>query len=252
MDNISPFHKRMDISSKNKKSKIVLALDPFPRANLTEFVKNLIRHLEKYICAIKINFHLLLPLSISQISEINVLVHSYGLQSIADIKLNDIIRTNEIAIRYLSKMGFDAVIVNPFIGKEALKSAVRLAHQNSCGIIALVYMSHREAKEGFGINVVNKENRTTAMYKLFLEYAYACDVDGIIVGATQVDVLKEISFEKRVPIYSPGIGIQGGNLEQAAKNGTDYFIIGSSIIGSDDPLMVVKQLQQVISHLNIC
>jgi orotidine-5'-phosphate decarboxylase len=85
-----------------------------------------------------------------------------------------------------------------------------------------------------------------------LEYAYACDVDGIIVGATQVDVLKEISFEKRVPIYSPGIGIQGGNLEQAAKNGTDYFIIGSSIIGSDDPLMVVKQLQQVISHLNIC
>src|SRR5919205_2907939 len=162
MDNISPFHKRMDISSKNKKSKIVLALDPFPRANLTEFVKNLIRHLEKYICAIKMNFHLILPLSISQISEINDLIHSCHLQSIADIKLNDITKTNEVAIDYLLKMGFDAVIVNPFMGKDALQAAVDQAHRNHAGVIALIYMSHPGAKDGFNIHIMNRDTR---MYK---------------------------------------------------------------------------------------
>jgi orotidine-5'-phosphate decarboxylase len=141
MDKPSSFRQRMDNCSKNKKSKIVLAVDPLQRDNLIEFVKMVIKLVEKHICAIKINFHLILPLSLSQISEINDLAHSYGLQSIADIKLNDVPKTNEIAIEYLLKMGFDAIIVNPFIGKEALQSATSQAHQKNGGIIALVYMS---------------------------------------------------------------------------------------------------------------
>src|ERR687888_435129 len=156
----------MDICSNNKRSKIVLALDPLSRTDLMEFVKTIIVLLERYICAIKINFHLILPLSISQMSEINDLIHSYQLQSIADIKLNDITRTNEVAIEYLLKMGFDAVIVNPFIGKGALQAAVNQAHKNNGGVIALIYMSHPGAKDSFSINIMN---RNTRMYKLFLE-----------------------------------------------------------------------------------
>ena len=179
-------------------------------------------------------------------SEINELIHSYQLQSIADIKLNDIPRTNKVAIDYLLKMGFDAVIVNPFVGKGALQAAVNQAHKNSAGVIALIYMSHPGAKDGFNIHIVN---HNTTMYKLFLEYAYECNVDGIVIGATQTNVLKEISDQKQVPIYSPGFGPQGGNILQAAKNGTDYFIVGSVIIRSTDPVNVVKQIQQEISRV---
>src|SRR5919199_4507667 len=178
----------MDICSNNKRSKIVLALDPLSRTDLMEFVKTIIVLLEKYICAIKINFHLILPLSICQMSEINDLIHSYQIQSIADIKLNDITRTNEVAIDYLLKMGFDAVIVNPFMGKEALHAAVDQAHKNYAGVIALIYMSHPGAKDGFNIDIMNRNAR---MYNLFLEYAHECQVDGIVVGATQINVLKE-------------------------------------------------------------
>ena len=247
MVKLHSFRERIDNSSKYKNSQIVLSLDPSPRSDLIGFVRAIITLLEKYICAIKINFHLILPLSISQITGINNLIHSFELQSIADIKLNDIISTNEIAIGYLLKMGFDAVIVNPFIGKDALLSAVNQAHQNNGGIIALVYMSHIGAKEGFGINVIKKakvnNNKVTTMYKVFLDYAYTSQVDGIVVGATQIDILKEISSQKKTPIYSPGFGTQGGDIKQAAKTGTDYFIIGSSIIGSKDPLNVVKEIR---------
>jgi orotidine-5'-phosphate decarboxylase len=250
MAKLSSFRERIGNSSKYKNSQIVLSLDPSPRSDLIRFVKETITLLKKHICAIKINFHLILPLSISQISEINDLIHSYELQSIADIKLNDIISTNEIAIGYLLKMGFDAIIVNPLIGKNALQFAVNQAHKMNAGIIALIYMSHPGAKEGFGINVIkqakNSNNKITSMYKVFLEYAYTSQVDGIVVGATQIDILKEISSQKKAPIYSPGFGTQGGDIKQAAKSGTDYFIIGSSIIGSKDPLNVVKEIQRQI------
>ena len=246
MNKLPSFRESIDICSYNKRSKVILALDPLFRTDLIEFVKTVIVLLEKYICAIKINFHLILPLSISQMSEINELIHSYQLQSIADIKLNDIPRTNEVAIDYLLKMGFDAVIVNPFVGKGALQAAVDQAHKNSAGVIALIYMSHPGAKDGFNINIMN---RNTRMYKLFLEHAYECQVDGIVIGATQTNVLKEISDQKQVPIYSPGFGPQGGNILQAAKNGTDYFIVGSLIIKSTDPVNVVKHIQHEISSV---
>jgi orotidine-5'-phosphate decarboxylase len=85
------------------------------------------------------------------------------------------------------------------------------------------------------------------MYKAFLEYAYACHVDGMVVGATKVDILKEISSEKQIPIYSPGFGTQVGDIQEAAKNGTDYFIIGSSIICSNNPLSVIEEIRRQIS-----
>jgi orotidine-5'-phosphate decarboxylase len=143
------------------------------------------------------NFHLILPLSLSEISEINTLAHHYGLVSIADLKLNDIESTNEIAIEYLSMMKFDAVIVNPFMGNNELRLASKLAHKIKFGIIALVYMSHPGAEEGFGINVIAKKHvsashKITQMYKIFFDYASKSHVDGIIVGATRDKILKEL------------------------------------------------------------
>jgi orotidine-5'-phosphate decarboxylase len=210
--------------------------------------------LQHHICGIKMNFHLILPLSFSEISEINRLAHHYGLVSIADLKLNDIKSTNEIAIEYLSMMKFDAVIINPFMGNEELRLASKLAHKINFGIIALIYMSHPGAEEGFGINVISKKQgsangKVTQMYKIFFDYASKSHVDGIIIGASQDKILKELSSQKRLPIYSPGLGKQGGEIAKAAKNGTNFFIIGRSIIESKDPLQVVLNINQELSRL---
>jgi orotidine-5'-phosphate decarboxylase len=208
--------------------------------------------LERDICAIKMNFHLILPLSFSEITEINRLAHRYGLVSIADLKLNDIKSTNEITIEYLSMMQFDAVIVNPFMGKYELLLASKLAHKINFGIIALVYMSHPGAEEGFGINVVSNKHisdgpKVTKMYKIFFDYASKSHVDGIIIGATQDKILKELSGHKELPVYSPGLGKQGGDISRAANSGTNFFIIGRSIIESEDPLDVVRKIKEEIS-----
>ena len=236
-----PFFERIATVAIEKKSPIVLALDPRPPGNqrLPELAARTICAVEHHICAVKMNFHIILPLSASEILRINKLAHSFGLQSIADIKLNDIETTNAVAVGQLIKMGFDAVIANPFIGRDALASLVQKAHKDDAGIIALVYMSHPEANEGFGLKIQGR-----GLYKMFFERAAAAGVDGIVVGATQDKILKEISG--RLPVYSPGVGAQGGDPEQAIRNGADYLIIGRSIVEAKQPAKVAREIQDRI------
>jgi orotidine-5'-phosphate decarboxylase len=244
------FRKRIKKSSKLKNSRIILSLDLPPMPELKKFALMSISRLQQHICAIKVNFHLILPFSKSDLTELNYLAHSYGLESIADIKLNDIASTNQIAIQHLLEMGFDSVIVNPFMGKDSLKSAVEQTHEKNCGVIALVYMSHPGARECYGADIVNgKKNRTISMYKLFYNMAIDTGVDGIVVGATHIDVIKDISKVKRIPIYSPGVGAQGGNVGLTKKHGTDFFIVGRSILSSGNPLNAVRKYQRLTSSL---
>ena len=237
MNKVYPYKERIANISANNRSLIILALDLESRFHNIRYIENLIRNLNPYLCAIKINFHLLLPLSKKVIQNINRFIHSYGLLSIADIKLNDVTNTNQVTLRYLHSMGFDSVIVNPIIGLTELKSLVRLAHNFGMGVISLVYMSHRSVKEGYGLNMVQKgsiESKILPMFEIFLQYARKSRVDGIIVGATDLKTLKYITSITRIPIYSPGVGIQGGNPKSAIDNGSNYLIIGRSILNSRD------------------
>lgn len=235
-----PFRERIAKAAADKKSPIVLALDPpAGRRGLSEFAAKTIRAVERHVCAVKMNFHVILPLSAAEISRINRLAHSCGLQSIADIKLNDIENTNEVAVEHLTKMGFDAVIANPFIGKGALAALVQKAHRANAGVIALVYMSHLGAKEGFGLEVGGR-----GLYRAFLERAVDSGADGMVVGATQLDILRQVAGQ--LPVYSPGVGAQGGGAEQAVRAGADYLIIGRSIVQARQPARIAKEIQDRI------
>ncbi len=92
----------------------------------TKTIEN-IKELHPFLCGIKLNFHLLLPLSGKEILKINKLAHRYGLQTIADIKLNDIGNTNRVTTENLWNLGFDAVIANPIMGLDSLKNLVKSA-----------------------------------------------------------------------------------------------------------------------------
>jgi orotidine-5'-phosphate decarboxylase len=235
-----PFRERIAKAAADKKSPLVLALDPpAGKRGAAGFATKTIRAVERHICAIKMNLHLVLPLSGAEIARLNRFAHSHGLQSIADIKLNDIENTNEVAVDHLARMGFDAVIANPFIGKAGLSVLVQKAHGLGMGVIALVYMSHPGAKEGYGLEVAGQ-----GLYRMFLERAEEAGADGIVVGATQLDILKQVSSQ--LPVYSPGVGAQGGDAEQAIKNGAGYLIVGRSIVEAKQPAKAAKEIQDRI------
>ena len=241
---MTKFKTRIHQSAKD--SRIILAND-YDSANkkiVSQTIKN-IKTLHKSLCGIKLNFHALLPLGKKEIIRINKIAHHYDLQTIADIKLNDIGNTNEIASKTLWDFGFDAIIVNPIMGPKSLKKIVASAHKRDKGIIALCHMSAPEAKLSYEIDVkLSKKSKPKPLYQLFLSWAISNKVDGIIVGATYPKIInhcKKISG-KGLDIYSPGIGTQGGSAKKAISSGSDFLIVGRTILGSKNPMHAVKQL----------
>ena len=244
MNKIS-YRERIASASNDHKSFIILALDLDSQHSNFKYIEKLLKSLYPFLCAIKINFHLILPFAKKDIQRINKVIHSHDLLSIADIKLNDIENTNHVTVQHLHSMGFDSVIVNPIMGQKQLASLVQFTHKIGMGIISLVYMSHESVNEGYGLNTIqrrSKESKVVPLFEIFLKYAKTTKVDGIVVGATHLRTLKHISSISSIPIYSPGIGTQGGNAKTAKRSGSDYLIIGRSILNSKNKRMTLSDI----------
>ena len=106
-------------------------------------------------------------------------------------------------------------------------------------------MSAPEAKMSYDMNVkLSKNSKTVSLYQLFLNWSISNKADGIIVGATFPKIISDCKkiTGKKLDIYSPGIGTQGGDAKQAIANGCDFLIVGRTILDSKDPVRTVKQL----------
>ncbi len=228
------------ISEKN--GRIILANDYNHNIkDLTEKTLRNINMLNPFLCGIKLNFHLLLPLGHREIAKINDVAHSYALETIADIKLNDIGNTNDVTTEHLWDMGFDAVIVNPVMGPESMRNLTVSAHKNNKGVISLCHMSAPEAMTSYEMGVMSDERQL--LYQIFLEWAVSCKVDGIIVGATFPKIIQECAQKSDRPrIFSPGVGTQGGDVQGTLDSGSDYLIVGRTILNSADPEFESRRL----------
>src|SRR4030067_1968952 len=105
----------MEQTSQNKQTDIVLALDfPFqnPKNRNTLLTKPhaVPEAVHPYVCAVKINHHLTLPLGVFDgVQTLIETVHSKGLLAIMDCKANDIGNTNQIIAKYYFAAGFAAL-----------------------------------------------------------------------------------------------------------------------------------------------
>jgi len=241
---------RARIKNSSRKSRIILAndLDDKNVGRLESKTICNIRRFHEHLCAIKLNFQVMLPLGQSNLAKINLVAHDEGLQTIADIKLNDIGNTNKIAIQRLWQCGFDAVIVNPIMGLENLEELVISAHSSGHGVITLVHMSHPGAKLGYGLGVRNpKTKKMQKLHDLFLKWSYSSGADGIVVGATVPEIISYSSkmVKGRCDIYSPGVGTQGGEAQKALRAGANYLIVGRTILNSRNPISEAKKLKKL-------
>ena len=240
---MATFKTRLSQISKSN-GKVILANDyNSSEKNLQNKTIQNIKKLNPYLCAIKLNFHLLLPLSSKEIIKINKTAHDYGLQTIADIKLNDIGNTNRITTEHLWNLGFDAVIANPIMGLDSLKNLVKSSHKEKNGVITLCHMSAPEARLSYDMEI--KLGKKQQLYQLFLNWALTAKVDGIVVGATFPKIIQYCSKQagKNLSIFSPGVGTQGGNASEVISSGTDYLIVGRTILNAKNPITVAKELQ---------
>ena len=249
----------MEETAKKKESRVVLALDfpfhdPEERGELLAKAQHVIEAVHPYVCAVKINNHLVLPLgTFNGVQQIITQIHEKGLLAIMDCKANDIGATNQVIAEYYYAAGFDALIANPFVGwEEGLKPLFNVARKLQRGVILLAYMSHKAAKEGYGQTIYDMETSTkTAQYISFAKKALRWNADGVVVGATYPEKIREIHeiLIENLPIYAPGIGVQGGAAETALKAGARYLIVGRAITLAQNPRAVAEKLCESIKHV---
>jgi orotidine-5'-phosphate decarboxylase len=251
------FKAKMETVAKKKESRIVLALDfpfrnPEKREELLAEAQHVLEAVHPYVCAVKINHHLVLPLgTFNGVQQIVAQAHEDGLLAIMDCKANDIGATNQVIAEYYYAAGFDALIANPFVGwDEGLKPIFDVARKLQRGVVLLGYMSHKGAGEGYGQTVCDATGAKTAQYVAFAKKALEWRADGVVVGATYPEKIVEIHkvLGDSVPIYSPGIGVQGGAAEASLKAGARYLIVGRSITLASDPREAAKGLWTSLKH----
>ena len=250
------FKTKMAESAKSKDSKLVLALDfPFePQQNhqtLLAKAQKVLQVVNPYVCAVKINHHLTLPLGLFEgVALLVEQIRGQGMLAIMDAKVNDIGNTNQVIAEYYFSAGFDAIIANPFVGwEEGMKPLFETAKRANRGVILLTYMSHKGACEGYGQNVIDPDSgEQMSQYTLFARKALMWGADGVVVGATVPDKIAKVKsiLQGKVDIYSPGVGAQGGTAEAAIRAGSNYLIVGREITNSSDPAKAAKMLADSI------
>ncbi|MEM3166653.1 MAG: orotidine 5'-phosphate decarboxylase / HUMPS family protein, partial [Candidatus Methanomethylicia archaeon] len=85
------------------------------------------------------------------------------------------------------------------------------------------------------------------LYKIFAERALKWGADGVIVGGTYPEKIREIKsiLLGKIPIYTPGIGLQGGEIKACIDAGSEYFIVGRSIFQAEDPVEAARRFRDL-------
>jgi orotidine-5'-phosphate decarboxylase len=237
------FRERILNSAAKRKTRVVLALDLWdPYEVRLEKAQRILQSTKGEVAAVKINHHLILPYGLQGLGGVIKTCREEGLPLIADLKMNDIESTNLNMVDSLFAFGFDAVIANPFVGREeGLGGVIERVHSKGGGVLLLVYMSHKGAEEGYSLRLQGD----VPIYRVFALRAKEWGADGIIVSAKSAELIAEARqiVGGDTLIFSPGVGVQGGKASSGLAAGADFVLVGRSITESADPEKAARELK---------
>lgn len=163
---------------------------------------------------------------------------------ILDAKRGDVENTNKVYVRAIfDELGVDAVTVSPYLGGAALQPFFDRIDK---GIIILIRTSNPGAGEFQDLQVDGK-----SLYQVVAEHVVEWNKNGnlaAVVGATYPEELLKIrKIIGDMPILIPGIGKQGGDLENTVKNGLNKNKQGLIISSSRGIIFVPNPREAALS-----
>ncbi len=137
---------------------------------------------------------------------------------IADAKRGDIGNTSKMyATAFLENMNFDAITVSPYMGEDSVKPFIQYKDK----WIIILALTSNEGSHDF--QMIFDPGSSMRLFEKVLTKAQkwgSAENTMFVVGATQADKFKEV--RKIAPdhfLLVPGVGAQGGSLEEVAKYG---------------------------------
>lgn len=171
--------------------------------------------------------------------------------TICDAKRGDISSTNIGYVQAIfDQLGFDAVTLNPYLGGEALQP---FFDRKDKGCIILCRTSNAGSGELQTLIVDGKPFWELIAEKTRDRWNKNRNCM-LVMGATFPEEIRRVrAIVGDLPLLVPGIGAQGGNLEQTVRFGMDQnkrgLMINSSrgIIFAEDPAAAARQLRDVMN-----
>lgn len=143
--------------------------------------------------------------------------------TIADAKRGDIGNTStQYAKAFFEQLNFDSVTVAPYMGRDSVSPFLDFEGKWA---IVLALTSNQGA---FDFQFIQNDQNQEKLYETVLETAKNWGSEEnmmFVVGATKAEMLEQI--RKHIPnhfLLVPGVGAQGGSLEEVAKYGMNKDI----------------------------
>ncbi len=228
--------------------------DPFPQFAFNRWVIDETHH---YVSAYKPNTAFYEARGDRGMSELKMTIDYLherhpAIFTICDAKRADIGSSNAGYVEAIYDwLGFDAVTLNPYLGKSALQPF--LERTDKCSII-LCRTSNPGARELQDLEVEGKPLWQIVAERVAQEWNTSGNCM-LVVGATYPPELQRVrEVVGDMPLLVPGVGAQGANLKRAVEVGMNAarrgVIINSSrsIIFADDPTLATRRLRDEINQ----
>jgi uridine monophosphate synthetase len=253
------FWDKLDAQVRRSNSLLCVGLDPdlgrFPASLLEQsnpilaFNRRTIDATKDLVCAYKPNFAFYEAAGLAGLQALKQTIEYIpdSIPVILDAKRGDIGSTAEAyAQAAFDVWGADAVTVNPYLGYDSLKPFLDHADK---GVFLLCHTSNEGARDFQDLSFGGRPLHEIVAAKA-LEWGTA-----LVVGATYPQALHRIrQLAPDAWILVPGVGAQGGDLEEALAAGLDSrgtgLIINASrsIIYASDPQLAAQQLRERINQ----
>lgn len=197
-----------------------------------KFNSEIIEATRDYAAAYKINFAFYEQNGSKGLSELERTAELIpdNILSIADAKRGDIGNTSEMyAHSVYEHFGFDAVTLNPYMGKDSLQPF--LDYHDKLNFV-LVLTSNPGSNDFEKLHL----NDGRYLYQEILKRISEWNVNhncGIVFGATKIEELKNnIKSFGELSVLLPGVGVQGGSMPDVKKvfkdNNRENYIVNVS------------------------
>lgn len=246
---MTSFQDKLTAAARRNDSLVCVGLDPdparLPVKDVHEFNKAIIEATSDLVCCYKPNIAFYEALGIPGLQALQRTLECIpdDVPVICDAKRGDIGSTAAAYAKAIfSEWGFDAATVNPYLGRDSVEPFLEYADR---GVLVLCHTSG-PGSEDFQDQLVGQDGGRRPLFEevalKVTEWNTAGNA-GLVVGATYPQQLQAVrALCPDMVILAPGIGAQGGDLENTVRFGMNAagegLIINSSrgiIFASGDP-----------------
>ena len=228
---MSGFTERLEQAATAAKSLVCVGLDPdparMPVSSVFEFNRAIVDATAGLVCAYKPNLAFYEALGLPGLEDLQkTIAHirdaAPGVIIIGDAKRGDIGPSAHAYAKAMFQVwGFDAITINAWGGKDTVTPFLE---DESKGVFVWCRGSNPGSADFQGVQIATNDGPMP----LYLNMAMSCrewDTKGnlgLVVGATAPEQLREVRAAcPDMPLLIPGVGAQGGELEEAVRQGVD-------------------------------